>query len=123
MVLKRAIRCKSALHTSVAGANNIAIGEHALYAFANASGNSNIAIGNYSADSVNDNMVGNITIGSSTFVVANASGVDGNVIIGHYAGNGITTGNHNVGIGRGALYSSIAADQVIAIGYIQVFLL
>ena len=93
------------------GANNIAIGNSAL--FSNVLGNANIALGNYA---LTQNTVGgqNIAIGNSA-MANNISGLE-NTAIGNYALINNTTGRYNVALGSSAMILNTTGQYNTAVG-------
>lgn len=113
------------------GANNIAIGQQALFSSSGVTDSSNIALGtralrNFS-DGINNIAIGvdsaisikngnnNIAIG--TLSLTSASGSSHNIFMGYGSGSGLLIGQGNLGFGYSALDSLQDGDYNIGIGY------
>ena len=104
-----------ALLSNVGGSSNVSIGRVAMYYASE--GNDNVAIGRGAGYGVtgSSDFNFNTLVGSRTGVNLQ-TGADGNVLIGYYAGNDITTGTGNIVIGSSATTLTPTKNDMLNIG-------
>jgi hypothetical protein len=104
----------SALTALTSGAGNVAIGYQASDAIS--TGANNVAIG-YNALGAENDGAANTAVGYQALLVQNAGAGDNyNTMVGYQAGDGISTGAQNTGIGASVAFTIDAANQT-CVGY------
>ena len=105
---------KGAGKGSGSGSQTIAIGQGVMES--GSAANNSVFIGNYMAANTTSGANSTIAIGANCLSAAGYSG-ESNVVIGHQAGNAITTGSNNVSLGYQSLYTETSGQRNTAIGY------